>query len=84
MQIKPLKGIVYLKVEEARAGTLITESYTSAVEYAEVLAVGEGVDNIKKGDKVFVKAWAVDTITHDDKTYRFVAIDTNGILAVIK
>ena len=84
MQIKPLKGIVYLKIEEAKAGALVTQSYASAVEFAEVLAVGEGVEHIKKGDNVFVKAWAVDTIMHLDKTYHFVAVESNAILAVVK
>ncbi len=39
---------------------------------------------IKKGDKIFVKAWATDNISHNDITYKFVAVDTNGILAIVK
>lgn len=82
MAIKPQKGIVYLKIDEAKAGVLNTSMRTSAVEFGEVLAVGEGV-TLKKGDKVFVKAWGIDNITHEDKKYHFVHIDTNAILAVI-
>lgn len=84
MKIKPQPGIVYLKVEEAKAGALNTSSRMSAVEFAEVLEVGDGVVSVKKGDKVFVKSWAVDTITYKDETYRFCAVETNGILAVVK
>lgn len=84
MQVKPFKGQIYLKVAEATAGALVTDSYNSAVEFAEVLAVGEGVVGIAKGDKVFVKAWAIDTIRYEEKNYRFVHIDTNGILAIVK
>ncbi len=84
MKIKPLKGIIYIKTDVPTAGDLLTVSRDSAVEFAEVLEVGEGITNIKKGDKVFVKAWAVDTVTHNDEIYRFVALETNGILAVVK
>ena len=84
MKIQPRPGIVYIKTDVATAGDLITASRDSAVEYAEVLEVGEGVMSIKKGDMVFVKAWAVDTVTYNDIPYRFVAIDTNGILAIVK
>lgn len=84
MKIQPLKGIVHLKIDEAKAGDLVTSSRSSAVEYAEVVAVGEGVTSVKKGDKVFVKAWGIDNVFHDDVKYYFVAIDTNAILAIVK
>lgn len=84
MKIQPLKGIVYLKIDEAKAGVLDTSSRQSAVEFAEVLEVGEGITNIKKGDKVFVKSWALDQISHNDVKYFFCALDTNGILAIVR
>lgn len=84
MKIKPLAGIIYLKIEEPKAGVLDTSSKPSAIEYAEVLAVGEFVEGIKKGDKVFVKAWAIDSIFFQDKKYYFVAEESNGILAVVE
>ena len=84
LKIKPLKGLVYIKNDVATAGDLITASRDSKVEFAEVLAVGEGVEGIKKGDKIFVKGWATDNISHNDITYKFVAVDTNGILAIVK
>ena len=84
MKIQPRPGIVYIKTDTATAGDLITSSRDSAVEYAEVLAIGDGVKDLQKGDMIFVKAWAVDNIVYNDITYRFVAIETNGILAVVK
>ena len=84
MKIQPRPGIVYIKTDTATAGDLITSSRDSAVEYAEVLEVGEGVMSVKKGDMIFVKAWAVDNVVYNDITYRFVAIETNGILAIVK
>lgn len=83
MKIKPLPGQVHLKIDEAKAGVLNTSSRMSAVEFAEVLGVGEGVNHLKKGDKVFVKAWAVDIINHEDTRYYFCNIETNGIIAVV-
>lgn len=84
MKIIPQPKTVYLKIESNKAGVLDTSSRVSAVEIAEVLDVGEGVSSIKKGDKVFVKSWAIDIIDYEDKKYHFVNVDTNGILAVVK
>lgn len=83
MKIKPSELIVQLKIEEAKAGDLVTSSRDSAVEYAEVLAVGDGVKSLKVGDKVFVKAWAIDIINHEDKKYYFCNLNTSGILAKV-
>lgn len=83
IKIKPLKGIIYLKLEEAHAGALVTTSRESAVEFAEVLAVGEGVIQCKKGDKVFVKSWAIDIISHNDQKYYFCNQDTGGLIALV-
>jgi hypothetical protein len=33
------------------------------------------------GDRVFVKAWALDVITHNKETYYFVNVESGGILA---
>lgn len=83
MKIEPARKTVYLKMEGVKVEGLNIESMRTAIEYAEVLAVGEEVDNFKKGDKVFVKAWAVDMINHEGKEYRFVNVETNGILAKV-
>lgn len=84
IKIKPQPNIVYIKTEEAHAGILDTSSRESAVEYAEVLDVGEDVDLIKKGDHIFYKSWAVDSVFHQDKRYNFINVKTGGILAVVK
>lgn len=84
MKITPLPGIIHLKIDRPEAGALNTDMKEAAVEYAEVLAVGEGVTRVKKSDHIFVKAWAVDIIKHEGERYYFCAEDTNGILAVVK
>lgn len=83
MKIKPLEGEIQLKIEEAKAGILNTSSRKSVVEYAQVIAVGEGVKEIKKGDYVFVKSWAIDIINHDEKDYFFISVKTMGVKAIV-
>jgi co-chaperonin GroES (HSP10) len=84
MKIEPVGNIIYLEIKEAKAGVLDTSSRQSAVEYAQVLAVGSEVKIVKPGDWVFVKAWSVDIINHEDKRFYFVSEDTNGVLAIVK
>ncbi len=84
IKIKPLKGIVYLKLDEAKAGALVTSSRESAVEFAEVLAVGEGVTQVKKGDKVFCKSWGIDVVSHNDVKYYFVNQENGSLLAHVQ
>ncbi len=73
---------IYLKIEEANAGILDTSSRESAVEHAEVIMVGEGIDWVKKGDKVLFKSWGVDLINVDGKRYCFLDMKSRAIKAI--
>ncbi len=84
MKIEPRENIVHLKIDEAKGMVLDTSSRASAVEFGEVISVGEGVKELKKGDCVFVKAWAIDIVNHKDVKYHFVNVNTGGILAIVK
>lgn len=84
MKIKVSKGELYLKLEEASAGLLDTSSRESAVEYGEVIDVGEDVTEYKKGDVVFVKSWALDHIDYKGKRHYFVSLKTGGVKAIVK
>jgi len=84
MTIQPIKNIVYLKTDSVKVGVLDTSSRPSAVEFATVVAIGEGVSGIQVGDNVFVKSWAIDTISHEEEQYRFVNVESGGILAIVK
>lgn len=84
LKIQPLAGIIQIDIPQANAGILDTSMRSSAVEFAEVIAVGDGYNLIKKGDKIFFKAWAVDIVDHQDKKYYFINVKTDGILAVVK
>jgi co-chaperonin GroES (HSP10) len=85
MRIFPTSNNIQISIKEAKAGILDTSSRQSAVEYAEVVSVGEEVKmKIAKGDKVFVKSWSIDIISHEDNKYYFVNETSNGILAIVK
>lgn len=81
--LTPLAGIVYIKTEKVQMGALDGSSRDSAVEYAEVLAVGEGVTSLKPGDKIFVKSWGCDNIDYKGERHTFVNLETKAILAIL-
>lgn len=84
MKVHPVGNKIYLKMDTVeKVGDLDVSSKKTTREFAEVLAVGPDVKTVKRGDKILVKAWAVDCITHDKKEYFFVSENTEGICAVI-
>jgi co-chaperonin GroES (HSP10) len=84
LAVNPLPGIVYIKSDEVSSGMLDTSSRQSAVEVAVVVAMGTGVEGLLVGDRIFYKAWACDTITHEGVRYNFINVATGGILAVVR
>ena len=83
-KVNPQPGIVYIKSDEVSSGMLDTSSRQSAVEVATVISVGKDVGSVSAGDRIFYKAWACDTVTHEGVRYNFINIQTGGILAVVK
>ena len=83
MKIHPLSNEVQIKIDEAKAGVLNMESTQTAVEFGEVVAIGDEVKGIKVGQKILFKAWAVDIVTWEGKRYYFLNMTTNGIKATI-
>lgn len=93
MKITPLGENVQLELDEVTAGALNTSSRDSAQEYAKIIALSPNViENAKDypkscpkvGDYVFVKAWAIDIINHEDKKYYFCNLNSNGVLAIVR
>lgn len=82
-KIQPLGNRIQIKIEDPKAGALDLSSRPSAIEFGEVIGTGPMVTMVKKGDKVFFKAWAVDIVRHDKETYYFIAEDTNGLCAIV-
>lgn len=84
IKILPLGNIIQIRVDKAQAGVLDVETRKTAVEYGEVVAVGDEVTlKVKAGDRVFFKAWAVDIVSHEDETYHFINPESGGILALV-
>lgn len=74
-----------LVIEQASLGSLDTSSMKTGVEWGIITGLGEDVKgSYKIGDKIFVKAWSVDTILYDNVEYVFTSEARKGICAVIK
>ena len=84
MKIIPVGTKLHLKIDKAEAGALNLESMNTAVEFAEVLDVGEEVKDYKKGDKVFVKAWSIDIVSYGEERFYFVDIKSGGVCAKVE
>lgn len=86
MKILPIGDQIFLDIEKASLGSLDTSSMKTGMEWAYILELGSDVKNkeLKKGGKVFVKAWSVDSILFEGKDYYFTSEARNGICAIIK
>lgn len=84
-QIRPLGDQIMLKIEQAALGALDTSSMKTGVEWGVVEALGPEVQgDYKVGDKVFCKAWAVDSVLYEGNDYYFTSEARKGIVAIIK
>jgi len=83
--IKPLGDQIMLKIEQANLGALDTSSMKTGVEWGIITGIGpdvQGVYNI--GDKVFVKAWGIDTILYENEEYHFVSEERKAMCAIVE
>lgn len=89
MKVKPIGKVIYLKLDtvESVGGknvSLDTSSKKTTREVAEVLAVGPLVTQVKVGDIIHVKAWAIDVITSNKVEYFYTNEDANGICSIVQ
>lgn len=83
--IKPFDKKIYIKINRATkttSGVALPENKDFVDEVAEVLAVGEQVKKVKKGDKVLFKYWALDTIIIEDEKHDF--IDEENVIGLFR
>lgn len=74
-----------LTIEQANLGALDTSSMKTGVEWGIVSGLGPDVQgDYKIGDKIFVKAWGVDSILYENEDYYFTSEARKAICAVIK
>lgn len=88
MKVKPVGKVIYLKLDTVeqvggKVASLDTSSKKTTREFAEVIAVGPLVTTVKPGDKVFIKAWAIDIINHDKVEHFFTHEDRDGLCAIV-
>lgn len=86
MRIQPIKDHIFLEIEKANLGALETSSMKTGMEWGIIKETGPDVEDpdLAVGNKVFVKAWAVDVILYEGKDYYFTSEARNGIVAIIK
>jgi len=83
-KLKPVGDKILLKIEQANLGGLDTSSMKTGVEWGVIVAVGPEVsDQYSVGDKVFVKAWGVDSILFEGEDYHFTSESLKAICAVV-
>lgn len=89
MKINPIGKTIYLKLDtvEKVGGSnvsLDTSSKKTTREFAEVIAVGPDVTQVKVGDKIFIKGYAIDCINYNKQEYFFTNEDVQGICAIVE
>jgi co-chaperonin GroES (HSP10) len=84
MKITPLKNKIYFKVEKPTIAGLDLSSKPTTTEVGEVIAIGAGIDDVKVGDTIFVKAWCQDIFQYKDEWYYFADYDSKGIVAIVE
>lgn len=84
MIIKPFNNKIQLEIDQPTAGGLDLSSKPTTVECGIIKEVGENVKELKKGDRIFFKAWATDIITYNKETYYFIDSTSEGICAIVQ
>ena len=90
MTIKPLQDRVVVKMAEAEettaSGIILTGSAKEKPEFAEVIEVGPGTNDVKmevnKGDKILISKYSGTNVKLDGEEYIIVRME--DILAIVK
>jgi len=90
MTIKPLQDRVVVKMAEAEettaGGIILTGSAKEKPEFAEVIEVGPGTNDVKmevnKGDKILISKYSGTNVKLDGEEYIIVRME--DILAIVK
>lgn len=84
--ITPFGDNIFIRIEQASLGGLDTSAIKTGVEWGIVEALGPDVATygLKAGDKVFCKAWAIDSILYDNVEYYFTSEARKGIVAIVR
>jgi co-chaperonin GroES (HSP10) len=82
--ITPTGSQIYLGLKTVQeVGVLDVSSKKTVNEWGTVQAIGPEVKEIKVGDTILFKAWALDTITYEKEEHFFIREDSGGICAIV-
>lgn len=85
LKFKPVNDEIYLAIEDAKLGSLDTDSVKTGQEWGIITAIGPDVQDkeLSLGKKVFCKGWGMDTILYEGKTYVFTTESRHAIKAIV-
>lgn len=81
MQIKPFGKRILVKPEEKKQVLVADDGMLN--EYGVVVAVGDGVQHIKVGDKVGFSVFGVEKLVIGEEKYYFIKEDDDFLLGTI-
>ena len=77
MKIQPLNKRILLKIkkqeQKTESGIVLPATRENDInETAKVIAVAKSVTEVKKGDEVMFKSWALDNVKIGDEVFSFI------------
>lgn len=81
--IIPFPTKIFIELDQMEMGVFNVDGQNRVNESGTVVAVGKDVKGIKRGDKIFAKAWGLDMCQVDGKDYYVGDIDSKSLLATL-
>jgi len=74
--IKPLHKNCLIEIEEMKEKSgIILPDNNIITEIAKVIAIGEDVKKVKKGNRILFKSWSIDEVEIKKKKHIFISED---------
>lgn len=87
LKVKPHGRKLLMSIPETKTGSLVVQQGAQIQEIGTVIAVGKEIDpkyyQIKVGDTLHFKAWAVDIITVDGEKFYYLDADSDAICGIV-
>lgn len=85
MKIQPLFSNILIEIAKAKevtkSGIILNSERDKKTEVAVVIATGDAVEKVKKGDSIIFKGYSADAVIIEDIEYSF--IKEEEILAIL-